>query len=51
MIASARQQDRVVLDALEALKTNGIPPMYSHLIDWRRQPAVMCPTAVTSNGI
>src|SRR5882757_28193 len=35
LIASARKQDRVILDALEALKTGGTPPMKSLLTDWR----------------
>ncbi len=35
LIISAQQQDRVVIDALEALKNGGIPPMKSSLSDWR----------------
>ena len=35
LISSIRKQDRVVLEALDALKTGGLPPMRSVLSDWR----------------
>ena len=35
LIAWTKNQDRVIVEALEALKTHGTPPMQSVLSDWR----------------
>jgi hypothetical protein len=35
LIAEARGVDHVVLDAVEALRTGGIPPMKTALSNWR----------------
>ena len=35
LIAQTKNQDRVIVEALEALKTCGTPPMQSALSDWR----------------
>ena len=37
LISQSKGQDKVVLEAIEALKTQGIPPMQSSLSDWKTE--------------